>query len=60
MTTQQRLATAFLALLIVGSVSLMPKEADSRPRNVVPAINVHAAPSPATEASEPVRDLTYN
>jgi hypothetical protein len=59
MTNQQRLATAFLALLIVGSVALMPKEADSKPRNVTPARTAQPAPSP-TATSEPVRDLTYN
>ena len=59
MTMQQRLATAFLALLIVGSVALMPSEADSQPHNAPPVHSAHAAPS-ATATSEPVRDLTYN
>jgi len=36
MTMQQRLATAFLALLIVGSVALMPAEADSKPSAAAP------------------------
>lgn len=59
MTMQQRLTTAFLALLIVGSVTLMPAAADSQPRNAAPVQTVHAAPS-ATATSEPIRDLTYN
>lgn len=59
MTIQQRLATAFLALLIVGSVAMMPAAADSKPRASLPQ---HA--SGAVTASSPARpiphDLTYN
>lgn len=58
MTMQQRLATAFLALLIVGSVALMPSDADSKPRAEAPHV------SPVGNASAPAprhaSDLTYN
>jgi len=56
MTTQQRLATGFLALLIVGSVALMPSDADSKAHAAAP--KRAATPPPVPE--EPVRDLTYN
>jgi hypothetical protein len=59
MTIQQRLATAFLALLIVGSVALMPSEADSKPQKSAAAHATQMAPS-ENATSEPVRDLTYN
>jgi len=59
MTLQQRLATAFLALLIVGSVAMMPSEADSKPRAHLPqAKGFVTTPAPADE--RPVHDLTYN
>jgi hypothetical protein len=60
MTMQQRLATAFLALLIVGSVAMMPAEADSRPRAHLPqhAKGFVTSSAPADEA--PIQDLTYN
>ncbi len=60
MTIHQRLATALLALLIVGSVALMPSEADSKPRVQSPVTaQQQAAPSPKA-TTEPVRDFTYN
>ena len=58
MTIQQRLATAFLALLIVGSVALMPADADSRPRASLPQ---HASGAVKTSSpAQPAGDLTYN
>jgi hypothetical protein len=59
MTIQQRLATAFLALLIVGSVAMMPVDADSKPRASLPqhAAGVVTASSPALPIPH---DLTYN
>ncbi|HEX4331395.1 MAG TPA: hypothetical protein VH040_04605 [Usitatibacter sp.] len=58
MTIQQRLATAFLALLIVGSVAMMPADADSKPRAALPQ---HAAGVVATSSqARPTHDLTYN
>lgn len=58
MTMQQRLATAFLALLIVGSVALMPAEADSKAR--APIHRAATLVSSSTPAPQPARDLTYN
>ena len=58
MTMQQRLATAFLAFLIVGSVALMPAEADSKPHPASPrAAGVVTTSVQARQASH---DLTYN
>jgi len=57
MTMQQRLATAFLALLIVGSVALMPADADSKSRAASP----HASGVVTTSAqARSAHDLTYN
>ena len=58
MTLQQRLATAFLALLIVGSVALMPAEADSKPRP--PSPRASGLVTSSAQASRATHDLTYN
>jgi len=57
MTMQQRLATAFLALLIVGSVAMMPAEADSKARPA--STRVSGVVTTSTVAAQ-ARDLTYN
>jgi len=58
MTIQQRVATAFLALLIVGSVALMPADAGSKQRASLPQ---HASGAVKTSTpAQPPRDLTYN
>ena len=57
MTMQQRLATAFLALLIVGSVALMPGEADSKSRPTSTRASGVVTTSVTPQAA---RDLTYN
>ena len=58
MTMQQRLATAFLALLIVGSVALMPAEADTRPRADSPRAT--GVVTTSAKAPRTAHDLTYN
>jgi len=58
MTMQQRLATAFLALLIVGSVAMMPSEADSKSRPASPRVS--GVVTTSTMAPHSARDLTYN
>jgi hypothetical protein len=58
MTMQQRLATAFLALLIVGSVALMPADADSKPRGASPRAS--GVVTTSAQAARSARDLTYN
>jgi len=60
MTMQQRLATAFLALLIVGSVAMMPSEAYSKPRTHAPQQAKGLITSAAQGEERPVHDLTYN
>ena len=57
MTMQQRLATAFLALLIVGSVALMPTDADSKSRAASP--HASGVVTTAAQAARTARDLTY-
>ena len=58
MTMQQRLATAFLAFLIVGSVALMPSDADSKPRPE--SQRVTGVVTTSSHAPQAVRDLTYD
>ncbi|HEX4782354.1 MAG TPA: hypothetical protein VH301_16465 [Usitatibacter sp.] len=60
MTMQQRLATAFLALLIVGSVAMMPAEADSKQRAHVPQQAKGFVTTPSATREPRVQDLTYN
>jgi hypothetical protein len=48
-----------LALLIVGSVALMPSEADSKPRAQAAVKAAKAEPSPKA-TPEPPHDFTYN
>lgn len=58
MTMQQRLATAFLAFLIVGSVALMPAEPDSRPQPASPRAS--GVVTTSVQARQAAHDLTYN
>ena len=63
MTAKQQLATGFLAMVIVGSIALMPvnagvKEAQvsapQQPGNMIAVLNTEELPQ------EQVKDLTYN
>ena len=60
----QQIATAFLAVLIVASVMLMPRTPVDAPRDnrsARAAGMIAAAPTNAAElAPEHVKDLTYN
>jgi len=58
MTMQQRLATVFLSLLIVGSVALMPAESDPKPR--ASGQRASGMVTTASSAARPAKDLTYN
>jgi len=58
MTMQQRIATAFLAFLIVGSVALMPAEAESRPRAASPRAS--GVVTTSVQRPQAAHDLTYN
>ena len=64
LNTKQQIATAFLAVLIVASVLVMPRTPLDSPRQSRPARStgiIAAAPAPAAElAQEQVKDLTYN
>jgi hypothetical protein len=62
MNTKQQLATGFLAMVIVGSVALMPVNAEVKDRHatarqsgtIATQLNARELPQ------EQVRDLTYN
>jgi hypothetical protein len=62
MNKKQQLATGFLALVIVGSVALMPVSARTPTVTASqPATLLASAPSNSQElAQDQVRDLTYN
>ena len=63
MTAKQRMATGFLAMLIVGSVAVMPAGADiKRPVRIMPQppVSPQARVIAAELPAEQVRDLTYN
>jgi hypothetical protein len=64
MTTKQQLATGFLALMIVGSVALMPASAETRvspsASGAVTEATVVAQRTSPELAQDQVRDLTYN
>jgi len=64
MNRNQLMATAFLAVLLVASVMMMPRASMDSPRENRPTRAsgiVAAAPAVASElASEQVKDLTYN
>ena len=64
MTMKQQMATGFLAMLIVGSVALMPAKAGGDPRRGAmrqqPAMAGHAAVNASELPQDQVRDLTYN
>ena len=61
---KQQIATAFLAVLIVASVMMMPRTPVDAPRDnrsARAAGMIATAPTNASElAPEQVRDLTYN
>ena len=63
MNTKQQLATGFLALVIVGSITFMPVSAGQKDTNAAPT-RTQASTVVAQNASElpqdQVRDLTYN
>ena len=65
MNTKQRVATGFLALVIVGSVGFMPVSAGDRNAQVAASqpratATTVAARNTAELPQEQVRDLTYN
>jgi hypothetical protein len=62
MTAKQQIATGFLAMVIVGSIALMPVNAgvkDVRAPAARPSGTMTVANSPETP-QEQVKDLTYN
>jgi hypothetical protein len=65
MNRKQQAATAILALVIIGSVALMPVSAEQKNPTRISGVRhaglVASVPSPAAELpQEQVRDLTYN
>jgi hypothetical protein len=65
MNTKQRVATGFLALVIVGSVALMPVSAGDKNAPVAASQSRAETTTVATRNTselpqEQVRDLTYN
>ena len=67
MNMKQQIATGFLALVIVGSVTLMPVSAGQKETNAAPPrpqVITAQATAQAQNSSElpqdQVRDLTYN
>jgi hypothetical protein len=63
MTAKQQIATGFLAVVIVGSIALMPVNAgvkDARAPAARPSASVATAQTPQEASRQPARDLTYN
>ena len=64
LNAKQQIATAFLAVLIVASVLMMPRAPLDAPRELRPVRAsgmIASAPAAASElAHDQVKDLTYN
>jgi hypothetical protein len=67
MNTKQKVATGFLALVIVGSIAFMPVSAEVRGTRIAPASqsaiqsgNMVATFNTAELPQDQVKDLTYN
>lgn len=63
MNTKQQLVTGILAMVIVGSIALMPVNANTKnPQAAAPAsaANVMASLNNLELPQEQVKDLTYN
>ena len=63
MNTKQQLVTGFLALVIVGSIAMMPVSAGDRRTHASPpasAAHVMASLNTQENPQEQVKDLSYN
>jgi hypothetical protein len=63
MTTKQQLATGFLALIIVGSIALMPVNAEVKAPQATPATpsgNIVVKLNTPELSQDRTTDLTYN
>ena len=63
MNAKQQLATGFLALVIVGSITFMPVNAGQKDTNAAsapPQVSMVQAQNSAELPQDQVKDLTYN